>query len=783
MSSPESDFIYSSGRGSYRPGDNGVRTKKRRFEKDMTYGVDAYPAHGGYNRSYRHQNESPKEQIIISNLPLHSGDSAVKDGLFHEFKRFGHVSIYLRGRGESRIAIITYRNPDDTIKVKHHFDRRGKLILFDRQVHIDFESKFVERERSFSPESYSSLSPRRSYNNKSAAAERNYNRMKEDFDRAEVRYEDATSYRGGAVRGEFSNRDRPPKRYSYENYRDSPGLQAEDDPKASRTLFVGNLEPSVSVHELRRIFEPYGHVEDIEVKRPTHPQGSTYAFVKFLDIDVSARAKICLDGQFIGRNPCKIGYGRSMVSTRLWVGGLGAWTSIEELTREFDRFGAIKFIDFIKGNNYAYVLYDSLDAACVAAREMHGYPLGGHDRRLKIDFASPEKTRTSNQYDQFNDFDRPDNNYNERNVPGRGRGKYQWEQSKGGRKFNDDKPFHQRGERKWFNSQSEPHVDRNVRPNHRYNNRRGREQSISEDERIGRKRTRSITPTIKEPAHAHSSKRHEGRRGNRRHTSESRREDGNAPTVGKEERYERLSASPSRSAKRNSSSSVDRECKTSQPEPLVYDISQNSPVDKPDSEKPEKITKQENGSEAVSKLESIVDVAKRFAVAWRGAFALKTSAFPLRLHLVGGNPELADALLRAVGQGKVLSISQRLRLDQPKLEEVSRRVITAGASGHCILLALPIVQTGWEDLDLDKNFQLRNLRSLVVYLKQKQAAGVIPLLNSDASTGGQKDEGGILHAFPPCDYSHQHLLKVAPNLGPEPSKEDHLVMILVRGAA
>lgn len=774
MSSPEPDFIYSSNRSSYRPGDNGIRTKKRRFEspKEMTYGVDPYP-HGGY-KPYRQNKNEPREQIIISNLPLHSSDSVVKDGLFHEFKKYGHVSIYLRGRGDGRTASISYRNPDDTLKVKQHFERRGKFILFDRQVHIDFESELERNnERSFSPESYHSLSPRRVL---SKGAGRNF-KMKDDFVR-EPRYEGPNNFRG-RDRGDF--RDPLNKRYSYDNYRgESADIAAEDDPKASRTLFVGNLEMSVTAQELRRIFDAFGHVEDVEVKRPAHPQGSTYAFVKFLDIDVSARAKSCVDGQYIGRNICKIGYGRSMLSTRLWVGGLGSWTSIEELTREFDRFGAIKFIDFQKGNNYAYVLYDSLDASCVAAREMHGYPLGGPDRRLKIDFATPEKTRNSNQFDSFNDFDRREGGGYERGGHGRGRGKNNWDH-RDGKKY-DDKPFHPRGERKWFNSHNDSYNDHIGRPGHDRDVRRGRELSISEEERISRKRTRSISPA-REAAPAHSSKRSESHRSHRRHASANHRE-GRSPSASKQDRYERLSSSPPKSAKRNSSSSVDRESKSAhQEKPISNDAPQKSPEKKADIEKEEKPSKQENGSEVVaSKLESVVDVAKRFAVAWRGAFALKMSAFPLRMHLVGGNPELADALLRAVGQGKVLSISQRLRLDQPKLEEVSRRVTTAGASGHCILLALPILQTGWEDLDLDKSFQLRNLRSLVVYLKQKQAAGVIPLLGSEANTAA-KDEGGILHAFPPCDYSHQHLLKVAPNLGPEPSKEDHLVMILVRGGA
>ena len=769
MSSPEPDYFYSSGRSSYRQPDDALRTKKTRYEssKEMTYGVDPYP-HGGY-KPYGQKTDG-RDQLIVSNLPIHASDQIVKDGLFHEFKKFGHVSIYLRGRGEGRTAAISYRNPDDTVKVKQYHERRGKFIVFDRPVHIDYENDFEHgSDRGFSPDTFNSVSPRRSMTKPS----RSY-QPKEDFMR-EQHFDD----------GKFRGRDRSDfrdnqRRFQYEDFRESGNVPVEDDPKASRTLFVGNLEKSVNANELRRIFEEFGHVEDVEIKRPAQPHGTTYAFVKFLDIDIAARAKAFVDGKYIGRNACKIGYGRSMPTTRLWVGGLGPWTNNDELTREFDRFGAIKFIDFQKGNNYAYVLYDSLDAARVAAREMHGYPLGGPGRRLKIDFASADKGRTSNQYEQFPDFERRDVPF-ERNSVGRGRGRNNWEQ-RGVRKFSGDREFQQRDNRKWFDHKNGPFRDKMGRGSH-YNDREihvERELRLSEGDKPSRRRGRSRSPLDDAPTR--TAKRNESYRSHSRPSPVSQRGRSYSPDR-KRDRNERTSPSPQR-AKQNHTRSNEKEASASKKVSNDTDsVEKNTTSAKAESDviKEEKTSKQENGSDNSSKAESIVDVAKRFAVAWRGAFALKTSAFPLRMHLIGGNPELADSLLRAVGQGKVLSISQRLRLDQPKLEEVSRRVSTAGASGHCILLALPISQSGWEDLDLDENFQQRHLRSLVVYLKQKQAAGVIPLPNNESTASG-KDEGGILHAFPPCDYSHQQLLKVAPNLGPEPSKEDHLVIILVRGS-
>uniref|UniRef100_A0A0A9YV17 Putative RNA-binding protein 15B n=1 Tax=Lygus hesperus TaxID=30085 RepID=A0A0A9YV17_LYGHE len=99
------------------------------------------------------------------------------------------------------------------------------------------------------------------------------------------------------------------------------------------------------------------------------------------------RSKVELSGQYIGKFQCKIGYGKATPTTRIWVGGLGTWTSLSQLEREFDRFGAIKKIDYIKGDTQAYILYDSIDAATAAVKEMRGFPLGGPEHKLRCDFA------------------------------------------------------------------------------------------------------------------------------------------------------------------------------------------------------------------------------------------------------------------------------------------------------------------------------------------------------------------------------------------------------------
>ena len=54
-------------------------------------------------------------------------------------------------------------------------------------------------------------------------------------------------------------------------------------------------------------------------------------------------------------NRCQIGYGRSQVSSRLWIGNLGDWATREMLMHAFERYGDVNTLDWKRGDPYAYV--------------------------------------------------------------------------------------------------------------------------------------------------------------------------------------------------------------------------------------------------------------------------------------------------------------------------------------------------------------------------------------------------------------------------------------------
>lgn len=629
------------------------------------------------NRSYsgRDNRSNNKSEVVATGFPFDVSDREIKEEIFREIERFGNIlSVYVKGRDNNRQAYITFSEEDAARELRRFcLERHMKITAFQRTLHFDFDGD----------------SPRDGDHNRG-----NYNRGNNFNQRNNYRY-DRYNDRNDYEYGRNFNQGR--ERFNNDNH---------INPRATRTLFVGNLEHSITKDELRRIFDHWGAIDDIDVKRP--PNGiPAYAFIKYLELEAAACAKNQMFGKEIKGRPIKVGYGKTLPSPRLWVGGLGGWCSVDLLNREFDRFGALRHIEYIKGDRHAFVEFESLDAASAAHTEMRGFPLGGPDRKIKIDYAEVNGRRQSDDREHGRDFDNRSNDERDFN-----RGNYRYENNR-----NDNQGDYGRGRSNGVNY-----------------NKRNHEKDF--DERNERRRTRSRSPLTMD--------RKEQRNPN---SPQSR---GHSP----QQRTQKESSPIPKTANESSvkKQDIDKSSNTSTVELNSY-------------QKPQ---------------ESLVDIAKRFVVAWRGAFALKNSAFPVRMHLIGGNPDIASFFLRGIGTGagpamKILNITQRLRLDPPKLDEVSRRVTQSGAGGHCLLLALP---TG-DDVELDGSFQRRPLKSLVTYFKKKEAAGVIML--SSEGPSGKLEETGMLHAFPPCEFSQQVLLKAAPNAGAEPSSEDHLIIILVKG--
>lgn len=549
---------------------------------------------------------------------------------------------------------------------------------------------------------------------------------------------------GSTGGGSGGNRQqhRESKKEKFPNYLHH--IPPEEDDKATRTLFIGNLEVTITDADLRRIFERYGVVEDIDVKRPPPGQGNAYAFIKFLNLDMAHRAKVEMSGQYIGKFQCKIGYGKATPTTRIWVGGLGPWTSLSHLGKEFDRFGAIRKIDFVKGDNHAYIQYDSIDAAQAACQEMRGFPLGGHDKRLRIDYAdpgpysfiSPSRSGNANSgsADQF------PGNSSRRDEPGE-----EWAPTHNSKfqpnsgDFNDfDRNASQpRGrdfsdETKRDRGDFQPGSGNNANWDQWWGE--GSQFSPNSDRKPKRPRTPDGEPDRKRQRRPSAS-----------------------PNAGDD----RIS-SPRRSRGGDSIGRGSPNYETNGKDDIV------------------KVTINEN-------VTSIPELAKCCPSAWVGGLILKNSAFPSRMLFCSGDLQLVDLLMKDSNteQTQTLRITQRLRLEKTKLDDVTRRMNIAGNSGFCLLLttgsgSTALSQAANQLAEDGSAVQQRPLRNLVSYLKQKDAAGVISL--TSGKEGKEVDSKGVLYLFPPCSYALELLQRVAPNLtGDTTTKEDYLVVVVVRG--
>uniref|UniRef100_A0A8C6S0W0 Putative RNA-binding protein 15B n=1 Tax=Nannospalax galili TaxID=1026970 RepID=A0A8C6S0W0_NANGA len=753
--------------------------------------------------------------LLISSLSPALPAEHLEDRLFHQFKRFGDISLRLSHTPElGRVAYVNFRHPQDAREARQHALAR-QLLLYDRPLKVEpvylrgggggssrrsssssaaastpppgpptpadplgylpLHGGYQYKQRSLSPVAAPPLREPRARHAAAAFA----------LDAAAAAAVGLSRERALDYYGLYDDRGRP---YGYPAVCEED-LMPEDDQRATRNLFIGNLDHSVSEVELRRAFEKYGIIEEVVIKRPARGQGGAYAFLKFQNLDMAHRAKVAMSGRVIGRNPIKIGYGKANPTTRLWVGGLGPNTSLAALAREFDRFGSIRTIDHVKGDSFAYIQYESLDAAQAACAKMRGFPLGGPDRRLRVDFAKAEETRYPQQYQPS-----PLPVHYELLTDGYTRHR------------NLDADLRVR-------DRTPPHLlysdrDRTFlegdwtslsKSSDRRNSLEGYSRSVRSrsGERWGGDGDRGIPKPWEERRKRRSLSSDRGRTTHSPYEERSR-------TKGGGQQSERGSdRTPERSRKENHSSEGTKESSSSNSlsnsrhgaEERGHHHHHHEAPDSSHGKKTRESERNHRTTEAepktleepkheTKKLKTLSEYAQTLQLGWNGLLVLKNSCFPTSMHILEGDQGVISGLLKDYTSGSKLTqlkIAQRLRLDQPKLDEVTRRIKQGSPNGYAVLLATQATHGGSSTEGLptvEPGLQRRLLRNLVSYLKQKQAAGVISL-----PVGGSKgrDSTGMLYAFPPCDFSQQYLQSALRTLGK--LEEEHMVIVIVKDTA
>lgn len=159
----------------------------------------------------------------------------------------------------------------------------------------------------------------------------------------------------------------------------------EYHPKATRTLFIGNLEKDITSTELKKNFDCFGEIIEIDIKK----QGvNAYAFCQYSDIVSVVKAMRQMDGEHLGSTRIKLGFGKSMPTNCVWIDGVSDAVTENYLNTQFSRFGPTTQVNINRERKVALVFFEQISYAQTAVKEMRGVTLRG--RKLQVDFASRE---------------------------------------------------------------------------------------------------------------------------------------------------------------------------------------------------------------------------------------------------------------------------------------------------------------------------------------------------------------------------------------------------------
>ena len=728
-----------------------------------------------------HQDESPPRirfeySLRIGNLNYQFNERRTHAALMEEFKKYGLVDVKVLGFHKDRHAYVNFTKEEEARRARRQLQDK---LLFGRPMRIEFSKSTILNK--FSPQK-----PSVSFNKPNLSSRH---------------VVDVPS------RHHFDNRDSPSSVNHLRRSLSSKGASFDEpsfsrkgvvdtDPSVTRTLFVGNLDNKVTEGELQDVFGRYGQIENVDIKCPLN--GSTaYAFVKYINIKDAIAAKEEMQDRFWGRHRLRVGYGKGFPVSRIWVGNLGGLDDMVEVEHHCDRYGVVKRVDYKDGDDHGFVHFVDHDAALIAVQSMKNLSLKSGNF-LKIELA--KSFVEQDDYVSFTDFVS-----RESTREGFGREERSIHSPSHSRKIIFDQHSPVRDLRAHINSTRHVRVrsegnlnDEKVNGRHRsrgngfaqeHHHHRHHDQQNREDRSI-----LGMPPTAKYKHSTHSSKQWNKNEDQSRQPfrkSQRKSQDNGERSSRSHHQSEEKPGNKVRPSKLSSTN--DNNKKKSPKDDLANvayaDITEPS---SPDSDNLVKDLKQE--SNPLLEAESLVDFAKGFPVAWKGNLLLKNTAFPARMHLIGGDPAIAELLVKANEDIAVLKITQRLRLEPSRLDEVNKRIQSAGPKGHCLLLALPLAipnpSTSQEESD---SAQFRPLKTLVSYLKQKEAAGIVSLGDSSQSVELSVNEAGavsqdsvnvgMLHAFPPCGFSLDLLKKVAPNLDSEASKDEHIVAVVMKGAA
>ncbi|KAJ2854933.1 hypothetical protein J3B02_002429, partial [Coemansia erecta] len=162
------------------------------------------------------------------------------------------------------------------------------------------------------------------------------------------------------------------------------GGSGSGDGVPTRSLWVGNVDPSLSSQDLVAIFGKYGRVESLRLL-----PDKECAFVNFMRLEDAIHAKKDMyAGARIGNNTVRVGYGKgesyamgdaqAMQPTRaLWIGNIAPTITPDALSTVFQAYGTIDSARVLNHKNCGFVNFIRLEDAVRAKQAMNGKSIDG----------------------------------------------------------------------------------------------------------------------------------------------------------------------------------------------------------------------------------------------------------------------------------------------------------------------------------------------------------------------------------------------------------------------
>jgi len=640
--------------------------------------------------------------ICVKNINPKISDPDLRELCAKKFSKYGNNTVKIFYKNQERVAFVNFTNCDDAKKARH-----AKTGLVWDNIQVVLEPVYYRRtipaeqplnsespphrsrRRSPSPLPPPSSSSRRYHHTSSpppppARGRRHYSPfIPLPPDLADYAHKKGSSSRS-PVRRRSRSRSRSksnsstssPRAYKSRSKNDDMSSNFQHEP--TRTLFVGNLERDIRESKLREVFGRYGTIEEIDLKVPQSSSKRAYAFIQYENMDMAYDARRAMDGHFIGKADCKIGYGKIVPTNCLWVGNIPIEMKRRDLEDMFARYGQIKSFDYETGDPIAIVTFNDIEDAIKARGKMTGVTEINDGKKVRSDSVQSDSSRRDGIRIDY--LDRP--------------------------------------------------------PTRRF--------VIVRPQETKRRTSRSSSVSS--------------------HRSVSR------------------SPSPSMIGRTSFG-------------PFASFLSTQETND---------VTTIDELIELCEKFHRNSTNNEHFPVIFPVQFNLKSHAYPVRLFFIGGNPNLAKQLLKTSNSNEKneLTLTQRLRLDQQKLDELEKTLkksVTNSSSNRKSNSTLQmtfsiLIGSSTKNNENGKNDDddETSLSRFVSYLSAKEAAGVITKSIPSNSADGQNEEKATLNIYPPCPFTKKILKNICPSIsfsnGPHtpPSKpttnnqDEHLMLVIVQ---